>query len=94
MIVSNFFRTNKVEANLMKHVLSVYGKAFGQCVNYAKSSISFSMNVKEDIVQQICSIIGVTTTSNHGPYLGLPSHIGRKRSDVFRFVKEKVWKKL
>ncbi|XP_024042737.1 uncharacterized protein LOC127899877 [Citrus sinensis] len=65
-----------------------------KCVNYAKSSISFSMNVKEDIVQQICSILGVTATSNHGPYLGLPSHIGRKRSDVFHFVKETVWKKL
>ena len=26
--------------------------------------------------------------------MGLPSKVGRKRSDVFRFVKEKVWKKL
>lgn len=52
------------------------------------------MNVKEDIVQQICKILGVMATSNHGPYLGLPSHIGRKHSDVFRFVKETVWKKL
>lgn len=35
----------------MKHVLLAYGNAYGQYVNYAKSSISFSMNVKEDIAE-------------------------------------------
>ena len=83
-----------METNLVKQVLCAYGNASGQCVNYAKSSISFSRNVNEDTAQQICTTLGVMATENHGPYLGLPSKVGRKRSDVFRFVKEKVWKKL
>ena len=46
-----FFRANQMEANLIKQVLCAYGNASRQCVNYAKSSISFSMNVNEDIAQ-------------------------------------------
>ncbi|KAH9750457.1 reverse transcriptase domain-containing protein [Citrus sinensis] len=53
-----FFRANQVEANLVKQVLCAYGNASGQCVNYAKSSISFSMNVNEDTAQQICTTLG------------------------------------
>ncbi|KAH9790374.1 reverse transcriptase domain-containing protein [Citrus sinensis] len=76
-----FFRANQVEANLVKQVLCAYGNASGQCVNYAKSSISFSRNVNEDTAQQICTTLGVMAKENHGPYLGLPSKVGRKRSD-------------
>ena len=45
-------------------------KCLGQCVNYAKSSISFSMNVNDDIAQQICTTLEVMATENHGPYFG------------------------
>ena len=36
----------------------------------------------------------MNSCENHGNYLGAPSLIGRKKSDVFDFVKEKMWKRM
>lgn len=89
-----FFKTSVQEAHLMKSILSMYGVVSGQKVNYNKSSISFSMNVRDVVVHQICELLGVTATVDHGTYLGLPSSIGRRKLDALRYIKDKVWKRL
>lgn len=86
-----FFKANHNEACIMKSLLVVYGAASGQQVNYNKSVISFSANVDKASICQVCGILEVSATSTHGTYLGLPSLIGRKKSDVFSFIKERVW---
>ncbi|KAH9672067.1 reverse transcriptase domain-containing protein [Citrus sinensis] len=48
-----FFWANDNEANLIKHLLAVYGRASGQVVNFSKSSISFSANVVESVSREI-----------------------------------------
>ena len=68
--------------------------ASGQHVNYHKSAISFSANMDEASQWQVCEILEVFATSNHGTYLGMPSQIGRKNSVVFNFIREKVWQRL
>lgn len=52
------------------------------------------MNVRDVVIHQICELVGVTETVDYGIYLGLPSSIGRKNSDAFRYIKDKVWKHL
>ncbi|XP_015387797.1 uncharacterized protein LOC107177830 [Citrus sinensis] len=47
-----FFRANINEASLIKHLLAVYCQAFGQVVNFNKSSISFSANVLDGVIRQ------------------------------------------
>ena len=42
----------------------------------------------------MCEVLEVFATSNHETYLGLPSQIGRKKSVVFNFIKDKVWQRL
>ena len=74
-----FFRANINEASLIKHLLAVYCQAFGQVVNFNKSSISFSANVLDGVIRQVCDTLMVTDTTNHGAYHGLPSYIGRKK---------------
>ncbi|XP_052297076.1 uncharacterized protein LOC127902271 [Citrus sinensis] len=86
-----FFKPNHTEARIMKSLLAVYGVASGQQVNYNKSVLSFSANVDEASLRQVCGILEVSTTSTHGTYLGLSYLIGRKKSDVFSFIKERVW---
>ena len=86
-----FFKANHTEARIMKSLLAVYGAASGQQVNYNKSVLSFSANVDEASLRQVCGILEVSATSIHGTYLGLPSLIGRKKNDVFSFIKERVW---
>ena len=42
----------------------------------------------------MCSILSVGSTDNHGLYLGLPSIMGKNKSGILSFVKEKGWKRL
>ncbi|KAH9666707.1 reverse transcriptase domain-containing protein [Citrus sinensis] len=89
-----FFKATVQEAHLVKKVLATYEAASGQQVNYNKSSISFSRNVADDTVHNICQQLGVVATTNHGTYLGLPSYVGRKKIDIFRYIKDKVWQRI
>lgn len=89
-----FFRANQAEASAVKQILTNYGDASGQLVNFTKSSISFSANVHDSIASQICGILDVTATNDHGTYLGLPSHIGRKKKAVFTYIRDKVSQRL
>ncbi|XP_024035529.1 uncharacterized protein LOC127899286 [Citrus sinensis] len=89
-----FFHANEQEAWLIKQSLAIYGAASGQVVNYNKSLISYSANVRAVSAQQVCDILEVAATSNHGSYLGLPSSIGRNKNEAFRFIRDKVWRRL
>lgn len=46
--------------------LQVYEKALGQCINFQKSSISFSANTSEGCREDIFNILEVNGTWNHG----------------------------
>ncbi|KAK2636708.1 hypothetical protein Ddye_031500 [Dipteronia dyeriana] len=89
-----FFRDNLRESQCIKDCISLYEKASGQQINFQKSSISFSSNSSRLIINQICSLLDVQQTENHGKYLGLPSLIGRNKSQIFSFIKEKLWSRL
>ena len=89
-----FFKANQSEARLIKHILAAYGQRSGQLVNFNKSSISFSLNVNEDVKGLICDTLEVNATTNHGTYLGLPSLISRNKKEIFRSIRDRVWQKL
>ena len=63
-------------------------------MNFNKSSISFSLNVTEDVKALICDTLEVNATTNHGTYLGLPSLVGRNKKEVFLSTRDRVWQKL
>lgn len=89
-----FFHANDQEARIIKQSLAIYEAASGQVVNYNKSSISYSANVRVVSAQQVCNILKVAATSNHGSYLCLPSSIGRNKNEAFRYIRDKVWQRL
>lgn len=39
-------------------------------------------------------MLGVHARLGEGKYLGLPSIIGRSRTVTFKYIKDRVWKKL
>lgn len=43
---------------------------------------------------KIVDILGVDYTTNHGNYLGLPLLIGRSKTDIFDFLKDKAWSQM
>lgn len=82
------------EAAEIKNVLNRYEGSSGQAVNYQKSRIFFSANVRLDKQTEIKSMLGVNNELGDSKYLGLPSLIGRAKKSVFNFIKERVWKKV
>lgn len=89
-----FFRANISETEVVKTILDEYARCSGQSINYQKSGICFSSNVRVDKQVEISTILGVTSDLQDSMYLGLPSLVGRSKKRVFGFVKERLWKRL
>lgn len=45
------------------------------------------------IVDELVELLGVKAMESYEKYLGLPTIIGKLKSQVFAFVKDRVWKK-
>ena len=82
------------KTQVVKQLLHDYGIASGKCVNFNKSSISFSRNVSSSQQSQICSMLFVPKTADHRFYLGILLSIGRNKRLIFDYLKDRVWKKL
>lgn len=89
-----FFRADMDEASKVKEILSNYESISGQAVNYQKSGIFFSANVHKDKQQEVKNILGVSNDLSTGHYLGLPSLVGRSKINVFKFLKDRIWKRV
>jgi hypothetical protein len=74
--------------------LSVYEAASGQAINLQKSEFYCSRNVPAGIREAIADLLGVTQVLGTGKYLGLPSMIGRSKKSTFKFIKDRIWKKI
>lgn len=94
MIVFYFFKASSIETNNIKKVLHSYEIFSGQVVNYQKSAIFFSSNVRRDKQTEIRNLLRVFNNIENNKYLGLPSLIGRSKKSVFRYLKDKLWKKI
>lgn len=89
-----FFKASAEEANSVKAVLNDYEEFSGQAVNFQKSAVFFSSNVRRDKQAEIKQILGVFSDIGNSKYLGLPSLVGRSKKTVFRNLKEKVFQRI
>ncbi|XP_060960654.1 uncharacterized protein LOC133031222 [Cannabis sativa] len=74
----------------VRNLLSEFEQASGQKVNIAKSSIFFNPNSDAQTRSHISAILGMAEASDGSLYLGLPNIIGRNKSTIFGFLKNKV----
>ena len=82
------------ECQKLVEILELYEAVSGQKVNMDKSSIFFSHNNPQERRSEVIGILGPMQDTRHNKYLGLPSIIGRSKTEVFAEVKERVGKKL
>lgn len=61
---------------------------------FQKCAVSFSPNMRREVQDQKAAYLGVFRVDVHDRYLGLPVVLGRKRTDCFAYIKERLWKKL
>ena len=62
----------------------LYEVALGQKVNAEKSSVFFSHNTPQERRCEVLDILSPMQDTRHGKYLGLPSIIGRSKTEVFQ----------
>ena len=89
-----FFKACANQAQVMKDILTAYEVASGQAISLPKSEIYYSRNVPDTLRHSITHIMGVQAVLGTGKYLGLPSMIGRDRTSVFAYIKDRVWQKI
>ena len=87
-----FCKANPEECQELKLILRRYEEASGQKINTDKYSVFFSP--RQDIKDEIFNILGPMQHSKHTKYLGLPSFIGRSKTQVFSVLKERIGQKL
>ncbi|KAL9687234.1 hypothetical protein QQ045_031633 [Rhodiola kirilowii] len=89
-----FLKCKVTEAETLRDILRQYEEASGQKINCEKLEISFSKNTPADTRRIIGGVFRVSQVSCHSKYLGLPLIIGQRKTEAFRGVVEKVWKRV
>ncbi|KAL8133871.1 hypothetical protein AgCh_009077 [Apium graveolens] len=82
------------KASSIKEILKSYELFSGQAVNYQKSDVFFSANVRREKQEENKRLLNITNDIGSSKYLGLPSLIGRSKKTVFRYLKDKIWKRI
>ncbi|XP_062104248.1 uncharacterized protein LOC133815421 [Humulus lupulus] len=89
-----FLEATKEECECLKQISRVYSKATGQVVNYNKLEPCFGSKMDPQTHASLTEIFEVKTTDHFEKYLGMPCFIGRKKKDIFKHTKDRIWKKL
>lgn len=78
----------------LQHILQLYEECSGQIINKEKSAVMFSKNASEEAKQQFLVGMGVSQEKKNDRYLGLPVYMGKSKSKVFAYFKDRVWKRI
>lgn len=89
-----FFKETKQEATTMRNILRRYENLSGQSINLRKSTVIFSPNTTATSRAQVCQELQVPEVTSPSTYLGIPMSIGRKKTDVFKFLLDRVSHKI
>ncbi|XP_073137815.1 uncharacterized protein [Henckelia pumila] len=89
-----FFKATINDCEAIRNCLIRYEKASGQLINYEKSSVSFSPNTNAAMAESIKSSLAISIMQSHEVYLGLPSISARSKSLQFRYLVERVVKRI
>jgi len=89
-----FFKANRESAETVMDVLNSYCQASGQRINMDKSSIHFAKGVSGGIREEIMETLDVHNEALSEKYLGMPTDDGTATNGAFKYLKDRVWKKV
>lgn len=87
-------KANMGQVQLIKQILYNFCEAFGQKVSFQKSHVFFSGNVQERDAENLSQALGVQLTEDLGRYLGVPMIHQWVSTSSYKFVLDKMGKKL
>ena len=82
------------EAKEIQRLLKVYEASSGQQLNCQKTSFYFSPNTDNGTRESVKTMFGAQVIKPHEAYLGLPSLVGRSKSNTFAHLKQRVTNKV
>jgi hypothetical protein len=88
------FKASEGGAIEVQNVLNAYCKVSGQRINRDKSSVFFSKGCPNSARQQVKSTLEVNNETLSEKYLGMSSDVGRSRNGAFKFLKDRLWKRI
>jgi len=89
-----FFKANRQSADMVKEVLNTYCQASSQRINTDKSSIHFPKGVSAVVRGEIMDSLEVHNEALSEKYLGMPTDVGVSTNGAFKYLKDRVWKKV
>lgn len=89
-----FCKASEDEALRMGELLQIFEEASGQQVNLNKSSVIYSSNVDRELKSKIGQILQVEEADGSVHYLGLPNRVGRNKSCVLGYLKDRMKQKV
>lgn len=85
-----YCKADEEGANIVKEILQSFQIASGQQVNLNKSSVFFSTNTEASMKSKVSSILGINEAGEYSTYLGLPSTLGRNKSVILGYLKDRM----
>jgi hypothetical protein len=89
-----FCKNDEADAKAVSDIFNMYQQALGQKINLEKSEIMLICKVETRLKKVFQDWLPIKETSRTVKYLGLPTHVGRSKRAIFRFIAAGVWKKL
>lgn len=81
-------------ASKLQSILSLYENCSGQTINVNKSSILFRKNTSNGEKQRMMEQLRVTVEAMNEWYLGLPVYVGKSKTQIFGYLKDRIWMKI
>lgn len=75
-------------------ILRLFETASGQQINVDNSKVFFSKNTSTSLINELCNKPNFHEANDQSLYLGLPNIVGRNKSSIFGFLKEKLQNRL
>lgn len=85
-----FCRTDLKSCSALASIIRNYEEASGQCINFNKSSITFSSKIPRALKDRAKRILNIQKEGGIGKYLGLPENFGRRKSDIITSIVDRI----
>jgi hypothetical protein len=89
-----FVKASDEGAREVMELLQSYCSTSGQRVNLDKSSVFFSKGCPEARRQSIKTILQDPNETLNEKYLGMPSDVGKSKNGAFKYLKDRIWKRI
>ncbi|KAF7151111.1 hypothetical protein RHSIM_Rhsim02G0142900 [Rhododendron simsii] len=89
-----FCKAKRSELQVVDSILKDYRNASGQLINFQKSSMFFSRYAGPDLSSNLSAFMAIPVGGDLGHYLGLPAEIGKTKTEMFSYIKERVLQRL